>query len=79
MDRQGSNEGLTKRQLDETVVFNLAATRPDVLTGVDPATGQPAPYGSVGVDINCGHRLDWREAGPGEPRRPGPELAVPPR
>jgi hypothetical protein len=20
---------------------------------VDPATGQPAPYGSVGVDINC--------------------------
>jgi hypothetical protein len=23
------------------------------LTGVDPATGQPGPYGSVGVDINC--------------------------
>src|SRR6266540_1540436 len=22
-------------------------------TGVDPASGQPAPYGSVGVDINC--------------------------
>ena len=34
-------------------MFNLAATRPDLLTGVDPATGQPAPYGSVGVDINC--------------------------
>ena len=34
-------------------VFNLAATRPDLLTGIDPATGQPAPYGSVGVDINC--------------------------
>ena len=33
-------------------VFNLAATRPDLLTGVDPATGQPEPYGSVGVDIN---------------------------
>src|SRR2546429_1965269 len=46
--------GLNKRQIDETVVFNLAATRPDVLTGVDPASGQPAPYGSVGVDINCG-------------------------
>jgi hypothetical protein len=45
--------GLNKRQIDENVVFNLAATRPGLLTGVDPATGQPAPYGSVGVDINC--------------------------
>jgi hypothetical protein len=34
-------------------VFNLAATRPDLLTGVNPGTGQPQPYGSVGVDINC--------------------------
>ena len=25
----------------------------DVVTGVNPATGQPEPYGSVGVDINC--------------------------
>ena len=47
--RQGRNT----RQIDEVQVFNLAATRPDLLTGVDPATGQPAPYGSVGVDINC--------------------------
>jgi hypothetical protein len=47
------NAGLNKRQIDENQVFNLAATRPDLLTGVDPATGQPAPYGSVGVDINC--------------------------
>jgi hypothetical protein len=39
--------------IDEVQVFNLAATRPDLLTGVNPATGQPAPYGSVGVDINC--------------------------
>jgi hypothetical protein len=46
-------EGLNKRQIDENQVFNLAATRPDLLTGVDPATGQPAPYGAVGVDINC--------------------------
>ncbi|HEY2440982.1 MAG TPA: hypothetical protein VGI07_12165 [Solirubrobacteraceae bacterium] len=46
-------EGLNKRQIDEVQVFNLAATRPDLLTGVNPATGQPAPYGSVGVDINC--------------------------
>ncbi|MBV9195696.1 MAG: hypothetical protein JO168_16260 [Solirubrobacterales bacterium] len=45
--------GLNTRQIDENVVFNLAATRPDLLTGVNPATGQPAPYGSVGVDINC--------------------------
>jgi hypothetical protein len=46
-------EGLNKRQIDENQVFNLAATRPDLITGVDPATGKPAPYGSVGVDINC--------------------------
>jgi hypothetical protein len=46
-------EGLNKRQIDENQVFNLAATRPDLLTGVNPATGEPRPYGSVGVDINC--------------------------
>jgi hypothetical protein len=46
-------EGLNKRQIDENQVFNLAATRHDLLTGVNPATGEPAPYGSVGVDINC--------------------------
>ena len=46
-------EGLNTRQIDENVVFNLAATRPDLLTGVNPATGQPAPYGAAGVDINC--------------------------
>jgi hypothetical protein len=47
------SQGLNKRQIDEVQVFNLAATRPDLITGVDPATGQPEPYGSVGVDINC--------------------------
>jgi len=46
-------QGLNKRQIDEVQVFNLAATRPDLLTGVNPATGQPAPYGASGVDINC--------------------------
>ena len=46
-------QGLNKRQVDENVVFNLADTRPDLLTGVNPATGKPEPYGSVGVDINC--------------------------
>jgi hypothetical protein len=40
--------GLDKRQIDENVVFNRAATRPDLLTGP-----KGAPYGSVGVDINC--------------------------
>ena len=46
-------ERLNKRQIDENVVFNLADQRPDLLTGVNPATGQPQPYGSAGVDINC--------------------------
>src|SRR6266542_4292498 len=46
-------QGRSTRQIDEVQVFNLAASRPDLLTGVDPASGQPAPYGSVGVDINC--------------------------
>jgi hypothetical protein len=46
-------EGFNKRQIDENQVFNLAATRPDLLTGVNPATGEPAPYGASGVDINC--------------------------
>jgi hypothetical protein len=46
-------EGKDTRQIDEVQVFNLAATRPDLLTGVNPATGKPQPYGSVGVDINC--------------------------
>src|SRR5437763_6250817 len=45
--------GLNTRQIDEVRVFNLAAARPDLLTGINPATGEPAPYGSVGVDINC--------------------------
>ncbi len=35
-------------QIDENVVFNLAATRPDLITGPGGA-----PYGSVGIDINC--------------------------
>jgi hypothetical protein len=46
-------EGLNTRQIDENVVLNLAAERPDLLTGVNPATGQPAPYGASGVTINC--------------------------
>jgi hypothetical protein len=41
------------RQVDENQVFNLAATRPDLVTGVNPMTGKPAPYGAAGVDVNC--------------------------
>jgi hypothetical protein len=51
--KKAVQQGLNTRQIDENVVFNLAASRPDLLTGVDPATGKPAPYGAVGVDINC--------------------------
>jgi hypothetical protein len=51
--KKAIREGRDRRQIDEVQVFNLAARRPDLLTGVNPATGQPAPYGSVGVDINC--------------------------
>src|SRR5579862_7176176 len=47
------SEGLDKRQIDENTVLNLAFTSPDLLTGVNPATGQAQLYGSVGVDINC--------------------------
>src|SRR5258708_18690195 len=39
--------GHNTRQTDEVQVFNLAATRPYLLTGVNPATGQPEPYGSA--------------------------------
>jgi hypothetical protein len=46
-------EGFDKRQIDENTVLNLAVNRPDLITGVNPATGQPQLYGSVGVDINC--------------------------
>ena len=45
--------GVDKRQIDENTVLNLAADHPEWLTGVNPATGEPEPYGSVGVDINC--------------------------
>jgi hypothetical protein len=40
--------GLNTRQIDEVQVFNLAATRPDLITGPGGT-----PYGSQGVDINC--------------------------
>jgi hypothetical protein len=71
--------GLNKRQIDENQVFNLAATRPDLITGVDPATGQPAPYGSVGVDINCAVIGYTAQAPTANLAAPVPSSQFPPR
>ena len=71
--------GLDKRQIDEVQVFNLAATRPDLLTGVDPATGQPAPYGSVGVNINCAVIAFTSDAPTENLAQPAPDSQFPPR
>src|SRR3989475_11641667 len=46
-------QGLNTRQIDEVQVFNLPPTRPDLITGIDPATGQPAPYRAPRVHIHC--------------------------
>jgi hypothetical protein len=72
-------QGLNKRQIDEVQVFNLAATRPDLLTGVDPATGNPAPYGSVGVDINCAVIGFTAKAPTANLAEPAPGSQFPPR
>ncbi len=71
--------GLNTRQIDENVVFNLAATRPDLLTGVDPATGKPAPYGSAGVDINCAVIGFTANAPTANLTTPAPRSQFPPR
>src|SRR6201981_2800189 len=72
-------EGLNTRQIDENQVFNLAATRPDLLTGVNPATGQPAPYGSVGVDMNCAAMRFTPTRHTADPANPLPNSQFPPR
>ena len=72
-------QGLNTRQIDENVVFNLAATHPDLLTGVDPATGKPAPYGSVGVDINCAVIGFINQAPTVNLAAPAPNSQFPPR
>jgi hypothetical protein len=72
-------EGLNSRQIDENVVLNLAATRPDLLTGVNPATGKPAPYGSVGVDINCAVIGFTAQAPTANLAPPAPNSQFPPR
>jgi len=71
--------GLNKRQIDENQVFNLAATRPDLLTGFDPVTGQPAPYGASGVDINCAVVGFTRQAPKANLAVPVPGSQFPPR
>ena len=73
------SEGLNKRQIDENQVFNLAATRPDLLTGVNPATGQPEPYGSAGVDINCAVIGYTASAPTANLASPAPNSQFPPR
>ena len=79
MDPQAVQEGLNKRQIDENQVLNLAYSQPGLLTGVNPATGQPQLYGSVGVDINCaviGYTAT-APTSPGPPSLPGSQF--PPR
>ncbi|HEX6451273.1 MAG TPA: hypothetical protein VF060_17625 [Trebonia sp.] len=71
--------GLNARQIDENVVFNLAATRPDLLTGVNPATGQPASYGASGVDINCAVMGYTASAPTANLASPAPNSQFPPR
>ena len=48
VDPKAIKEGLNKRQTEENVILNLAFSHPDLLTGVNPATGKPQLYGSVG-------------------------------
>jgi hypothetical protein len=71
--------GLNTRQIDENVVFNLADQRPDLLTGVNPATGQPAPYGASGVDINCAVLGFTAQAPTANLAPPAPNSQFPPR
>jgi hypothetical protein len=72
-------QGLNTRQTDEVQVFNLAATRPDLITGINPATGQPAPYGATGVDINCAVIGFIDKAPTANLATPAPNSQFPPR
>jgi hypothetical protein len=67
-------EGLDTRQIDENVVFNLAATRPDLLTGPGGA-----PYGTVGIDINCAVIGFTDQAPTANLVTPAPNSQFPPR
>lgn len=72
-------EGLDVRQIDEVEIFNLAAQRPDLLTGVDPATGAPTPYGASGVTINCAVIGFTAEPPTANLADPAPNSQFPPR
>ena len=67
-------EGYDTRQIDENTVFNLAATRPDLLTGPNGA-----PYGSVGIDINCSVIGYTDKAPTANLQTPVPNSQFPPR
>jgi hypothetical protein len=67
-------QGLDKRQIDENVVFNLAATRPDLITGPGGAA-----YGAAGVDINCAVIGFTRKAPARNLAAPVPNSQFPPR
>ena len=66
--------GLNKKQIDEVEVFNLAAKRPDLLTGPGGA-----PYGSAGVDINCAVIGFTEKAPTANLEEPAPNSQFPPR
>jgi hypothetical protein len=72
-------QGLNKRQIDENQVFDLAARRPDLLTGVDPKTGKPAPYGAAGVDVNCAVIAFIYKPPKANLAAPAPDWQFPPR
>jgi len=71
--------GVDKRQIDENTVLNLADQHPEWVTGVNPATGEPQPYGSVGVDINCAVLGYTAEAPTEALEGTAPNSAFPPR
>jgi hypothetical protein len=50
-----------------------------LLTGVDPATGQPAPYGADGVNINCAVIEYTAHAPTANLAPPAPNSQFPPR
>src|SRR5258706_13806994 len=64
--------GLNTRQIDENQVFNLAPTRPDLLTGANPATAQPAPHRPAGADFHCPATGLPAPAPPANPAPPPP-------
>jgi len=60
----------------DTTFGRIAIFREDQ---IDPATGQPAPYGSVGVDINCAVIGFTAKAPTANLAEPAPNSQFPPR